>query len=497
MKVYLMHQGTDVDFRSDAPPHAPVLSADIGLDDVCRAMAQGDDLIHTVSWRALVRGLRDNDAIVYRQQVLSDFLARPGLLGQMYQIATEALVAEHDVWGVHTLSPRPVLNRGIKVCRLFLSFLRRLRRLSDEHLDQSSSQGLVRLFKMIKEELSDEYFAKSQYHLRQLDFPKGFLISGGLGPGNTGRAYQLHEQADKGWRQRLRPPGRGAYSFEILPRDQAGGRALDDIEGRAISSVANAVAQSAEHIRSFFATLQAELAFYMGCVNLHATLIGLGHAICWPQVTSTHDLDLCANRLYDIGLALRTSTRVVDNSFDANGKSLVVVTGANQGGKSTFLRSIGLAQLMMQSGMFVAATAFRANICAGVFTHFKQGEDKGMESGKLDEELRRLSDIADLIAPSSMLLCNESFASTNEREGSQLGDEVIRAVIAAGVKVVFVTHLFELADSLFRERGQRTLFLCAPRQSDQERFRLVQGRPERTAYGEDAFHRVFGERLGR
>ncbi len=64
------------------------------------------------------------------------------------------------------------------------------------------------------------------------------------------------------------------------------------------------------------------------------------------------------------------------------------VTGANQGGKSTFLRSIGLSQLMMQCGMFVPAKYLCSNICESIFTHYKREEDTTMSSGKLDEELK-------------------------------------------------------------------------------------------------------------
>ena len=94
--------------------------------------------------------------------------------------------------------------------------------------------------------------------------------------------------------------------------------------------------------------------------------------------------------------------------------------GGQSRGKSTFLRSLGVAQLMAQSGMFVTAESFRANVCVGVFTHYKREEDESMESGKLDEELARMSEIADQITPHCLVLCNESFASTNEREGSEI-----------------------------------------------------------------------------
>ena len=75
------------------------------------------------------------------------------------------------------------------------------------------------------------------------------------------------------------------------------------------------------------------------------------------------------------------------------------MTGANTGGKSTFLRAIGLAQLMMRAGMFVGANAFSADLRDGLFTHYKREEDSTMESGKLDEELNRMSEIVGRLTP--------------------------------------------------------------------------------------------------
>jgi DNA mismatch repair ATPase MutS len=172
-----------------------------------------------------------------------------------------------------------------------------------------------------------------------------------------------------------------------------------------------------------------------------------------------------------------------------------MVTGANQGGKSTFLRSAGLAQLMMQAGMFVAAESFAASVTAGVFTHFKREEDATMERGKLDEELERMSVIAGQIRPGALLLCNESFASTSEREGSQIAREVIRALTEAGIRVLFVTHLYDLAHGCYSRNDGTALFLRAQRRPDGTRtFRLLEGEPLPTSYGEDLHRQVFGYR---
>lgn len=74
--------------------------------------------------------------------------------------------------------------------------------------------------------------------------------------------------------------------------------------------------------------------------------------------------------MYDVCLALNMKTNIVGNKMKIQNKNLIIITGANQGGKSTFLRSLGLAQIMMQCGMFVAADKFSANICDGIFTNY-------------------------------------------------------------------------------------------------------------------------------
>ncbi len=238
--------------------------------------------------------------------------------------------------------------------------------------------------------------------------------------------------------------------------------------------------------------MRAETGFYIGCVNVHERLTAKGEPTSFPMPIVEDRPSLTARRMYDVCLALSVANDVVGNDVTAASKLLVMITGANQGGKSTFLRSVGSAQLMMQSGMFVGAESFSANVCTGVFTHFKRGEDVTMQSGKLDEELGRMSDLADMITPNSLLLCNESFSATNEREGSEIARQVVRASIDAGVKVFFVTHLFDLAHGFYIQQLDTAYFLRAERQPDGRRtFRLIEGEPLPTSFGEDAYWRIF------
>ena len=173
---------------------------------------------------------------------------------------------------------------------------------------------------------------------------------------------------------------------------------------------------------------------------------------------------------------------------------LVMITGANRGGKSTFLRGIGLAQLMMQCGMFVPAESFRANVCDGLFTHFKREEDASMKSGKLDEELSRMSAIVDNINPAQHRAASTSRSPrpTSEKVQRSRG-KLCGLCWRAASRCCYVTHMFDLAQGFYLAKMDAALFLRAERLADGRRtFRLVEGEPLPTSYGEDLYRRIFG-----
>jgi len=235
-------------------------------------------------------------------------------------------------------------------------------------------------------------------------------------------------------------------------------------------------------VESFFNMLRSELAFYIGCLNLYEQLVALGEPVVFPQPVPADKRRFSCVGLYDVSLALTMGKQVVGNDISADGGSLVVITGPNQGGKTTFLRSAGLALLMMQSGMFVAAESFSANLCTGLFTHFRREEDKTMESGKFEEELKRMRIIVDHLTPNALLLCNESFAATNEREGSEIARQIVSALLEKGIKVVFVTHLYAFARHFYEREGDSAIFLRAERLPDGRRtFRLKEAKPLETS----------------
>jgi DNA mismatch repair ATPase MutS len=322
------------------------------------------------------------------------------------------------------------------------------------------------------------------------------LVSAELAADNSGVSFVLRAPgatARYPWREWLRIDSRSSYGFSLAPRDEAGGRILEDLTSRGVNLVANAAAQSADHIASYFTMLRAEAGFYAGCLNLHDQLTARGIPVVFPDPAGPGTRKFSCAGLRDAALALQSPDPVVGNDVAADEKTLVIITGANSGGKSTFLRSVGQAQLMMQCGLFTAAAAYTADVAAGVFTHFIRAEDPSMTSGRLDDELRRMSAIAGRLGANCLVLFNESFAGTNEREGSEIGYQVVSALLDARIRVLFVTHRYELAERFRRQHAATTLFLRAERQPDGQRnFKLAVSGPLPTSFGEDLYHQLGG-----
>lgn len=480
------------------PWNAAALTQDLGLDMLFKAMSQGDNFLLEVAQVAVLSSLTELDAINYRQQILADVLKNPHTVEEMYQVTIDAMERERkSIWsGLFARQPSAILSRAIEGLHIFVDALKRLRTIADRHTGSFQSEGFSQLLTTLQRELSDDYFAEVEQHLRQAKFGGGVLLSARLGYGNKGTDYTLRKPyADhRSWFARLLAERPLSYSYQLHPRDEAGMRALSDITDCGLNLVANALAQSMDHIHSFLQMLRTELAFYIGCLNLYRQLQRIGEPICFPIAGLRGHRKLSFSDLYDASLALNVGGKVVGNELKPDHSSLIVITGANTGGKSTFLRSIGLAHLMMQAGMFVAATSFSSEVCDGLFTHYKREEDAAMESGKWDEELGRMSDIVSRLRSNSLVLFNESFASTNEREGSEIAGQIVWALLDKHVKVFFVTHLYHFARSCFAERPDQCTFLRAVRHADGTRpFKLVPGEPLQTSYGEDLYREIFAD----
>ena len=517
MNVFLLYKDKDFDPAQQLPWNEQDLIKDLELTALFNSMADDDEFLLNVASRTILTGLDCNlETILYRQEILIDCIDNPIIIRDLYSLAIEAIENERkNYWGMFNSKwPSYVLHRSLDVMKMFIVMLKKLRELSAGNYDKFRSEGFRRFFKMLTEELSDEYFNEIRLHLESLKFRDGILVSTRIADGNKGSGYLLHKpQPHKQgwllkilgdylyrqnldgkllWLSRFIKKDDGSYTFYLSPRDDSGIRALSQLKDEGINSVANTLAQSCDHILGFFKMLKTEIGFYVGALNLHKQLSGLGEPVCFPVPVDNGRLTYTSEELYDACLALTKKKQVVGNDINADQKKLVIITGANQGGKSTFLRSIGLSQMMMQCGMFVPAVSYSANISDSLLTHFRREEDTTMTSGKLDEELDRMNNIINNIKNNSLILFNESFSATNEREGSEIAGQIVSALLGRNIKIFFVTHLYEFAYGFFSRKKDFYLFLQAEREADTTRtFKITEGEPQQTSFGGDLYSRIF------
>ncbi len=468
------------------------LRRDLDLKMLARGIADGDEAIYETVLEQMFAPLREPELLRYRQEALRDVLAHPEETMGLYEVCLEAdrMRAGTAKW-LDNYDLSATYSGAVDYLLSFSVLLRRLRGLGEEFTPLFRHAGFLSLFRSLREELSDEYLESIRRELEGQKLMDGVLFSAGLNRSLETVGYVMHRR-ERSIRD-LRIFGGQVYELGKEANDDKDAADLTARQERAINQVTNALAQAAEYLASFFERLRRELSFYVGGLKLTQQMEALGMPWCFPVLTGAETHSRRWEELYDVSLVYRNKAAVVGNSLSAEDKRLYIVTGANQGGKTTFLRSFGQAQLMAQCGLPVGARAYTAPLRGAIFPHFRQEEDRYLKRGKLDRELEWMSRIIDRVRPGDIVLFNEAFASTDEREGSELGREVTEALLECGVEVVSVSHLHRFAASF---RGKTEVqFLRAERlESGRRTFRLLPGEPEETAYGEDVYRRIFEDR---
>jgi hypothetical protein len=498
MKAHLMFPDRDIDTEGALPSNATDLIQDMELETLLAAMADGDKFLHEIAHRSVLTGFANTrEVIIWRQAVMQDCIDHEAEIRALYDIAIAPLEVRKGIfYSFSSRYPGMLLSGAVRL----LEGLRRingdLAQFASRNSERFRSPALRDLCAMLQSELDPDYLATVDEHLATLHFRHGVLFSARLGPGNEGRDYVLRHFVPERWAW-LKDLINGAppnHHFSIHPRDESGARALTALRDEALVEAARTTSRASDHIVDFFAMLRAELAFYIGSLNLRRTLAAKNCPICVPTVGEPAVAGVSFDDLRDPCLTLTIEGKVVGNTIDASSSPLLMITGANQGGKSTFLRSLGLAQIMMQCGMFVTARHFAAGLRDGLFTHYRRREDTALNSGKFDEELRRMSRLVERIGASPLFLFNESFAATNEREGAEIARQIILALVEAGARIVFVTHMFALAEMFIDHPQIGVTFLRAQRDEGGARsFLLLPGAPLTTSFGRDLYRQIFGD----
>ncbi len=213
--------------------------------------------------------------------------------------------------------------------------------------------------------------------------------------------------------------------------------ALDDVAGR-----------HREFLDPVLRRFDREVQFYVAYVELMDRVSRRGLRFAYPTVTADRGA-VEARDAFDLALATKVASsdqKIVVNDVGLDDtERMLVVSGPNQGGKTTYARMFGQLHHLAALGVPVPGTEARLPLVDGIFTHFERQERVEDLSGKLENDLCRIRDILEAATARSLLVMNESFSSTTLHDQLLINTEVVRAILERGCLAIAVTFLHELS----------------------------------------------------
>ncbi|MBR4703838.1 MAG: hypothetical protein IKO91_08330 [Oscillospiraceae bacterium] len=181
-----------------------------------------------------------------------------------------------------------------------------------------------------------------------------------------------------------------------------------------------------------------ELNFYLEALALMERIRAAGLPLCWPETSSRRRLEI--RELYDISLLLKEGVSIVPNdALFTEEEPFFFLTGANGGGKTTYLRAIGIAVLLYLSGCPVCAETAEIRPFRSVFTHFPKDE-RFEADGRYADEQKRVGGILASHGGDSLILLNETYSTTNEELAVSSTLELTEKLKSSGSFTLYITH---------------------------------------------------------
>jgi DNA mismatch repair protein MutS len=435
----------------------PVFFRDLNLDQIIASVTAGKNAYDLTPF--FYGPLKEIDAVVYRQEVFQD-LENRDVHDLMACFAQEKLV-EHFTYRAremrddrpdynHYHRARSFLNSVEQYCAAVTSLSSGLTEV------EVRSRGLLGLRDYLANYVGSDMFTALQAETSRLEDELDAVRYCVLVKGNRITVGPYGEEADYGEQvtatfERFQQGAVTNYLPEFRDWDTFAAAGVLHLVAKVYPDLFAALdafcRQHSDYLDDAIRVLDRELQFYLSYLDHIRPLRRAGLTLSYPRITASKEEQ--ALDTFDLALAAQLTSHerpVVCNDITLTGpERILVVSGPNNGGKTTLARTFGQLHYLARLGCPVPGDDVRLFLCDQIFTHFEKEEDISTLAGKLQDELNRLKADFERATSDSVIILNEVFNSTTAQDALFLSRQILEKVTELDALCVCVTFLDELA----------------------------------------------------
>ena len=481
--------------------------------------------------RILTQLNTDTEVMNYRLDILDDFLNVPALESVLYENIHKLYVNEHvNIQKLGLADSFYALNKRFTSLQTFTECITNCHEFCQKYQDKFKSLALKQLTSYFADVYNSEYFDEVKQETEEcLKILAKGVKSVTVGINFDDMMRPVEAMLISVSNESIKKKGRFDWIFKHLDGDGAraigkthslynenGGtndleaplfRELKEINSEYIAHLDRAVRAYYKKSTEDVLTFENQMSFYIGAKKLIEAVKARGLDMVRPSYLPMEDRKMKATEIFDLSFYIQMVSndpmaslkgKIITNdcTMDENGR-FFVLTGANNGGKTTYTRSVGIVQVLAQAGLYVPAQSCEISPVDFIYTHFPKEEEVGLNTSRFTQECKQFKETIDTATKYSMLLLNESIQSTTPTECVYIATELTKIFRCVGVRGVYATHLLELARSLDTLNAEVegdtklvSIVTTVDESGDQKRlYKIIRSAPQEFGYARSIYEK--------
>ncbi|MBQ7186400.1 MAG: DNA mismatch repair protein MutS [Ruminococcus sp.] len=470
----------------------------------------------------------DKEVIEYRLDVLEDFRSVPKLSSTVKK--TVDIMLENDRKNVYKLSNPDsfsMLSEALEAYEAYISCMELLHEFYAENKPRLRSRGVIGMFEYFEEQLRDPHFAELKKQTAELramlkDRIRSVTVAINLDETLVPVSAGILELSKEPYilkpslLDRIIYHGANFQSGKVIksvrnkytglntdgePNLNTADKALFDelaaISDSYVQKLCDVLEEYQKITLKDMYSISYQLDFYLGAIDMINLCESAGMKMCRPVISDGatvikglfDPIYFREARTYNMRAKEKDRKPVVLNDISfGEDADFYILTGANNGGKTTFVRAVGICFAMAQAGLYVPAESCTIRPADYIYTHFPKEEQTGINASRFTTEIKQFKTISETVTDNSLLFMNESIQSTTPGECVDIAYEMVRIFTGIGVRGIFATHLPELAERIdeLNQSGVRSklesLTVLTDEQTGERKYKVVKGKPSRTSH---------------